>query len=202
MDCRNFEELSQLYIDGELDDERISQFEAHLITCDGCKQEIEYLQATLRGIKSYPQLEPPSDLADNVMARIEGSASSWDFSQELAYITSVSRQLASGQLTRFPQAFATMIVRLILLPPRIYLRVFTTVFQRIRPVLVRWSHFSKTQTLHSIESSRRSLAKSHRNPLRRIYPHLLYHLNPLTKLAYQPMINGLRRYTLFNYRDF
>ena len=198
MDCRNFEELSQLYIDAELDDKRISQFEAHLLACNGCKQEMKYLQATLRGIESYPQLDPPSDLADNVMERIEESASSWDFSQELVYITSVSRQLASGQLIRFPKAFATMIVGLILLPPRIYLRVFAIVFQRIHTVLVKWSHFSKTQTLHSIESSRRSLAKSYRNPLRRIYPNLLYHLNPLTKLTYQPMINSLKRYTLFN----
>jgi hypothetical protein len=198
MDCRNFEELSQLYIDAVLDDERIAQFEAHLLACNGCKQEMEYLQATLRGIESYPQLEPPSDLTDNVMARIEGSASPWDFSQELVYIKSVSRQLASGQLTRFPEAFATMIVGLILLPPRIYLRVFAIVFQRIHTVLVRSSCFSKTQTLHSIESSRRSLATSHRNPLRRIYPHLLYHLNTLTKLTYQPMINSLRHYTLFN----
>ena len=198
MDCRNFEELSQLYIDAVLDDERIAQFEVHLFACSSCKQEMEYLQATLRGIESYPQLEPPSDLADNVMERIEGAASSWDFSQELVHVTNVSRQLASGQLTRFPKAFATMIVSLILLPPRIYLRVFAIVFQRIHTVLVRSSHFSKTQTLHSIESSRRSLTTSHRNPLRRIYPHLLYHLNTLTKLTYQPMINSLRRHTLFN----
>ena len=198
MDCRNFEELSQLYIDAVLNDERIAQFEAHLLACSRCKREMEYLQATLHGIESYPQLEPPSDLADNVMERIEGSASSWDFSQELGYITSVSRQLTSGQLTRFPKAFATMLARLILLPPRIYLRVFAIVFQRIHTVLVKWSHFSKTQTLHSIESSRRPLAKSHRNPLRRIYPHLSYRLNTLTKLTYQPMINSLRRHTLFN----
>ena len=198
MDCRNFEELSQLYIDTELDDERIAEFEAHLLACNGCKLKMEYLQATLRGIESYPQLEPPSDLADNVMARIEGSASSWDFSQELVYITSVSKQLASGQLRRFPKAFAAMIVGLILLPPRIYLRAFPIIFQRIRTVLARWGHFSKTQTLHSIESSRRSLAKSHQNPLRRICPNLLYHLNPLTKLTYQPMINSLKRYALFN----
>ena len=198
MDCRNFEELSQLYIDAALDDERIAQFEAHLLACSRCKQEMEYLQATLRGIESYPQLEPPSDLADNVMERIEGSASSWDFSQEVGYITSVSRQLASGQLTRFPEAFAAMLVSLILLLPRIYFRVFAIVFQRIHTVLVKWSHFSKTQTLHSIESSRRSLAKSHRNPLRQIYPNILYHLNPLPKLTYQPMINSLSRHTLFN----
>ena len=198
MDCRNFEELSQLYIDAELDGKRISQFEAHLLACNGCKREMEYLQATLRGIESYPQLEPPSDLVDNVMARVEGAASSWNFSQELGYITGVSRHLASGRLTRFPKASATMIVGLILLPPRIYLRVFAIVFQRIHTVLVKWSHFSKTQTLHSIDSSRRSFAKSHRNPLRRIYLNLLYHLNPLTKLTYQPMINSLKRYTLLN----
>ena len=202
MDCRNFEELSQLYINAALDDERTAQFEAHLLACSSCKQEMEYLQATLRGIESYPQLDAPSDLADNVMAQIEGSASSWNFSQELVYITGVSRQLASGQLTRFPKTFATMLVSLILLPPRIYLRVFAIVFQQIHTVLVKWSHFSKTQTLHSIESSGRSLATSHRNPLRRIYPNLLYHLNPLTKLTYQPMISRLRRHTLFNYSRF
>jgi hypothetical protein len=149
MDCRNFEELSQLYIDAVLDDERIAQFEAHLLACSSCKQEMEYLQATLRGIESYPQLEPPSDLAGNVMERIEGSASSWDFSQELVHITNVSRQLASGQLTRFPKAFAAMIVGLILLPPRIYLRASTITFQRIHavltPVMVRTRYLAKVQ---------------------------------------------------------
>ena len=54
MDCRNFEELSQLYIDALLDDERIAQFEAHLLACSGCQQEMEYLQATLRGIGQLP----------------------------------------------------------------------------------------------------------------------------------------------------
>ena len=124
MDCKNFDEVSQLYIDEGLDTERVAQFEAHLRACEGCKRELEYLQVTIRGIESYPQLEARLDLADNIMTRIEGTASPWDFSQELGFITGVLRELSSGQLTRFPKAFAAMIVGLILLPPRIYLHVF------------------------------------------------------------------------------
>jgi hypothetical protein len=149
MDCKNFEEVSQLYIDGELDTECVAQFEAHLFACEGCKRELEYLQATIRGIESYPQLEARPDLADNVMARIEGTASPWDFSQELGFIAGVLRDLSSGQLTRFPKAFAAMIVGLILLPPRIYLRASTITFQRIHavltPVMVRTRYLAKVQ---------------------------------------------------------
>ena len=86
MDCGNFETLSQLYIDEELDTERVAQFEAHLLTCDRCKREMEYLQATIQGIESYPQIEARADLADNVMARIEWKPSPWDLSRELIYI--------------------------------------------------------------------------------------------------------------------
>ena len=38
MDCRNFEALSQLYIDEESDTDRVAQFEAHLPACDHCKR--------------------------------------------------------------------------------------------------------------------------------------------------------------------
>lgn len=154
MDCGNFETLSQLYIDEELDTECVAQFEAHLLTCDRCKREMEYLQATIQGIESYPQIEVRSDLADNVMTRIEGRASQWDFSRELEYITGALSQLSNGQLTRYRKAFAAMIIGLILLPPKIYLRVSGIVFQRIHsvlmPLLVRWIHSARTQINHSI----------------------------------------------------
>lgn len=154
MDCRNFETLSQLYIDEELDTERVAQFEAHLLTCDRCKREMEFLQATIQGIESYPEIEVRADLADNVMARIEGRASQWDFSRELEYITGALSQLSNGQLTKYRKAFAAMIIGLILLPPKIYLRVPGIVFQRthsvLMPLLVRWIHRARTQIIHSI----------------------------------------------------
>ena len=159
MDCKNFDEVSQLYIDEGLDTERVAQFEAHLLACEGCKRELEYLQATIRGIESYPQLEARPDLADNIMARIERTASPWDFSQELGFITGVLRELSSGQLTRFPKAFAAMIVGLILLPPRIYLHVFTIASQRthavLMPMLVRASSHAKVQINQPIINSLR-----------------------------------------------
>lgn len=154
MDCRNFEEMSQLYIDEESDSARVAQFEAHLIACEGCKREMEFLQATIQGIESYPQLESRSDLADNVMTQIEGMTSRWDFTHELEYITGAFSQLSNGQLTKYRNAFAAMIIGLILLPPRIYFRVPGIVFQRIHsvlmPLLVRWIHRARTQINHSI----------------------------------------------------
>ena len=104
MDCKNFEEVSQLYIDGELDTECVAQFEAHLFACEGCKRELEYLQATIRGIESYPQLEARPDLADNIMARIERTASPWDFSQELGFITGVLRRTVQRTIDKIPQS--------------------------------------------------------------------------------------------------
>ena len=145
MDCKHFDEVSQLYIDGVLEAEDVAQFEGHLLTCKSCKRELEYLQATIQGIESYPQLEVRPDLADNVMARIEGTASAWDFSQEFGFI----RELSSGQLKKFPKAFAAMIVGLILLSPKIYLHVFTIVGQRIyavmMPVMAHSSYRAKVQ---------------------------------------------------------
>ena len=154
MDCKNFETLSQLYIDEELDKECVAQFEAHLLACDRCKREMEYLQATIQGIENYPQIEARADLADNVMARIEGRTSQWDFSHELKYITGALSQLSNGQLTRYRKVFAEMIIGLIHLPPKISLRVSGIIFQRIHsvlmPLLVRWIHRARTQINHSI----------------------------------------------------
>ena len=94
MDCGNFETLSQLYIAEELDTECVAQFEAHLIACGRCKREMEYLQATIQGIESYPQIEVRADLADNVMARIEWKPSLRDMSRELIYIALHQRNFA------------------------------------------------------------------------------------------------------------
>ena len=128
MDCGNFETLSQLYIAEELDTECVAQFEAHLLTCDRCKREMEYLQATIQGIESYPQIEVRADLADSVMTRIEGRTSQWDFTHEMEYITGALNQISNGQLTRYRKAFAAVFIGLTLLPPKIYIRVLDSYF--------------------------------------------------------------------------
>ena len=157
MDCRNLETLSQLYIDEELNTERVAQFEAHLIACGRCKREMEYLQATIQGIESYPQLEVRSDLTDSVMTRIEGRTSQWDFTRELEHITGALSQISNGQLTRYRKAFAAIFIGLTLLPPKIHIRVSGFVFQRIHsvlmPLLVRWIHRARTQINHPIMNS-------------------------------------------------
>ncbi len=157
MDCTDFEAISQLYIDGGGDAERVAEFQAHLLACDRCKREMEYLQATIRGIVSYPQLEVREGLADDVMAQLKEKNAQWDFSHELEYITGGLSQISSGQSRRYPGAFAPMIIGLILLPSRIYLRICGIAIRRIHavlmPPLVRWIHRARIQINHSIMNS-------------------------------------------------
>ena len=157
MDCTNFEEMSQLFIDRGGDAERIAEFQAHLLACDRCKREMEYLQATVRSIESYPPLAARAELADDVMAQLEGRTAQWDFSRELEYITGGLSQHSSRQLRKYLKAFAPMTIGVILLPLRIYLRVCGIAIRRIHavlmPPLVRWIHRARIQINHSIMNS-------------------------------------------------
>jgi hypothetical protein len=83
--------LTANYLDGELPLETRARFDGHLDQCDDCSQELADMRATIKLLRTLPNPEPPSDLVDNVMARIrEGEAQpAWherlgDFFSQLA----------------------------------------------------------------------------------------------------------------------
>ena len=71
MTCREIQSLMSRYIDGELTTEERAQVDAHLASCDACKQSFAQMQAINERIKGQLQtLDVPASLA----ARVTSSA--------------------------------------------------------------------------------------------------------------------------------
>jgi anti-sigma factor RsiW len=60
MDCNELVELVTAYLDGALDGDTRSRFDAHLAMCDGCENYIQQFEATMRTVGKVgdEQLDP------------------------------------------------------------------------------------------------------------------------------------------------
>lgn len=70
MNHSDIKSLTANYLDGELPLADRAQFDGHLDQCDDCSQELAAMRATIKLLRTLPNPEPPTDLVDNVMARI------------------------------------------------------------------------------------------------------------------------------------
>jgi len=67
MDCKNFREILDLYIDGELSPEATVQAEAHLAECHACRRAAGRLRELRQAVKAaVSQYQPESQLIDRV----------------------------------------------------------------------------------------------------------------------------------------
>jgi hypothetical protein len=67
MDCKNFSEILDLYVDGELSPEATMQAEAHLAQCHACRRAADRLRELLQAVKAViSQYQPESQLIDRV----------------------------------------------------------------------------------------------------------------------------------------
>ncbi len=58
------------YIDGSLTDEEKLEMEAHLRTCSACSDAYRELQKTIENIKIAEEVEPPTWMTQNIMAKV------------------------------------------------------------------------------------------------------------------------------------
>jgi hypothetical protein len=58
------------YLEGDLDRAERARVEAHLPECRSCSEELRELRETVSLLRGLPESEPPSDLAETVMARV------------------------------------------------------------------------------------------------------------------------------------
>jgi len=73
MDCSVSKRLLNLYLDDELDDERKSVLEDHLLDCPDCRRKYESL-VDLDNLLAESSLPPaPADLHNGIMDRISNS---------------------------------------------------------------------------------------------------------------------------------
>lgn len=62
--------LLQDYLENLLDESERKNIESHLSICSECRKELADLKELIYSIESLPELEPPNDIKDFVMARV------------------------------------------------------------------------------------------------------------------------------------
>ena len=70
MNCKKTKKILQLYIDDALTFGEKQQVEQHLEECSACRTELKSLSATVKLIKSLPEVSTPSNFTENLMAKI------------------------------------------------------------------------------------------------------------------------------------
>ncbi len=75
MTCREYKDVMMAYLDGELEEKQIKQFQAHLKDCPQCRQELDEF-VSLKKITDSVSLVEPEDQVwdqywDNVYNRLE-----------------------------------------------------------------------------------------------------------------------------------
>ena len=70
MNCQKTKKLLQLYIEDALTFGEKQLVEQHLEECSACRTELKSLSATVKLIKSLPEVSTPSNFTENLMAKI------------------------------------------------------------------------------------------------------------------------------------
>lgn len=73
MNCNEVLNLQSLYLDGELEEEKMQEIRAHLKTCDTCRQEFEEMKALLNTLQTLDDIPVPEHLADEVISAVKQS---------------------------------------------------------------------------------------------------------------------------------
>jgi anti-sigma factor ChrR (cupin superfamily) len=130
MQCKDFETLLHLYVDGNLEASTSFELEAHLQVCASCSKEVDYLRAIMRAIESYPLLEVPEDLAEGIVNRIEQLESVSASAQEREYIFSAAEVLCNGKVSDFPKALLMILYGSAKITARLYSRTIISTLRR------------------------------------------------------------------------
>lgn len=73
MDCEKIQEFISLYVDGELEQDKICELENHIESCESCKNEFNQILDIVDSLKSLPQLELPDDFHNELMDKIKAN---------------------------------------------------------------------------------------------------------------------------------
>ncbi|MBI5026026.1 MAG: DUF2275 domain-containing protein [Nitrospirae bacterium] len=74
MECINFQERLQAYLDGIISAEEKFLIDEHLKLCPKCNESLSDLRKTIEYVHNLEDIEPPSWLAQRVMARVRAEA--------------------------------------------------------------------------------------------------------------------------------
>ena len=70
MDCKQIRDLFSNYIEQQLDEKELIDFEKHMKECEECGYEFYEFEKMILKIKQIKDLEPPGDLKSKIMAKV------------------------------------------------------------------------------------------------------------------------------------
>jgi hypothetical protein len=74
MECKDIQERLSAYIDGVASSKEKTLIDKHLKSCQKCSKSFSELKKTVEHLKKLEEMEPPSWLAQRIMAKIEKEA--------------------------------------------------------------------------------------------------------------------------------
>ena len=77
MNCDEWKYFLQDYVDGDLSEKARNAIDGHLSDCTDCFNEARTHKQIGDGLASLPQLDPPEDLVERVMDRLEPRVGNW-----------------------------------------------------------------------------------------------------------------------------
>ena len=95
MNCQKTKKLLQLYIEDALTFGEKQLVEQHLEECSACRTELKSLSATVKLIKSLPEVSTPSNFTENLMAKISRE----EIQIQSSWIDRIKKQVSIPQLS-------------------------------------------------------------------------------------------------------
>jgi len=96
MRCETVKELLEAYIEGELDESKQKAVEAHISSCESCKQELALTRSIPRLVSSLPTPPVPEDIIPNTLKQIrEAPTARWQWLRSFGVFLSRRWQLTA-----------------------------------------------------------------------------------------------------------
>lgn len=71
MNCEICQNKLSEYLENELDESTMKEIYAHIEICEDCAHELELLKTTLRLAKEIPQVEPPAEVCEEILSKVQ-----------------------------------------------------------------------------------------------------------------------------------
>jgi hypothetical protein len=93
IDCLEVEQLLSDFLENRLKEEALQRVRTHLGSCDSCRGLLKDMQFGLTLCRSFPELEPPARLVDEILDRTSGRYQSLSWKE---YLLELFRPLYSS----------------------------------------------------------------------------------------------------------
>lgn len=116
MKCHNYEELMDLYLDGQLDPEEKADFEEHLSTCEHCQQSMDMLKMMNDALHDIPMVDLPEGFSDELHARLVEESSDEKNDEKESKVIAFRRVTKKPWFKALGSLAAVLVIALVIVP--------------------------------------------------------------------------------------